>query len=125
MSSHHAGAPGSACPGCSARTGAARRHPRHQDGKARAPPRSKFWRLITCMAKNLCLISHLNLSGFPFQPAVLVLHLRWIKEPSVPGPLPVTALTLIKSLLNLLLDQLNGLCAFSISQRDTFPSPKR
>lgn len=85
--------PGSAHPGCSTCTRAAYQHPRRQDEKDSAPLRSKFCWLITCASKNVCFISRLNLSDFTFQLAVLVLPLCWIKEPSVPGLLPITALT--------------------------------
>lgn len=61
------------------------RHQQHHAGKATAPPGSQFHRLTTCAATNLCLISNLNLSGFSFQPLVLVLPLCWIQEPWVPG----------------------------------------
>lgn len=81
MSLCHMEAPGSACPHCSTCTRAAHQHPRCQDEKDSAPLRSKFCWLITCAPKNLCFISHLNLSDFTFQPAVLVLPLCWIKEP--------------------------------------------
>lgn len=82
-------------PGCSPCTGADYQHPRRQDENDSAPLRSKFCWLITCAPKNLRFISHLNLSDFTLQLAVLVLPLCWIKEPSVPGLLPITSLTKI------------------------------
>lgn len=86
-------APSSTRPGCSTCTGAAYQHARRQDEKDSAPLRSKFCWLITCAPRNLCFISHLNLSDFTFQLAVLVLPLHRIKEPSIPGLLPIAALT--------------------------------
>lgn len=51
MSACHAGALGLACLCCNTCTGAAHQHPSCQRGKAGALQRSKFWWLITCIAK--------------------------------------------------------------------------